>query len=175
MRSTIVLLLLTIAGCGVLSVGPFPRTTIPVEIAVPQDQRLELVLAATGAQIYRCDPKSDAAGRFEWTPQGPDARLRDVADRYWGRLYAGPTWAADDGSKVVGTVQARVDASIKSAIPWLRLGAKSAGAGLLTNVTTIQQVSTAGGQAPAGGCTEPDHGRILRVDYSADYYFYVPR
>ena len=170
------LLLPVVAGCAVLAVGPFPRTIIPAEIAAPQNQRLELIVTAAGVQIYRCDPKKDAPGRVEWTFQAPEARLRDVAGKSLGRHYAGPTWEGEDGSKIVGTMQARVDAPDKAAIPWLRLSAKSTGgAGLLANVTGIQRVSTVGGQAPAGGCAEPDQGRILRVDYSADYYFYVPR
>ena len=73
-------------------------------------------------------------------------------------------------------MQARVPAANKNAIPWLRLDAKSTGgAGLLANVTGIQRVSTAGGLPPAAGCAAPDHGRIVRVEYAADYYFYVPR
>jgi hypothetical protein len=170
------LLLPIVTGCSVLAVGPFPRTIIPAEIAAPPNQRLELIVAAVGAQIYRCDAKKDAPGRFEWVFQAPEARLRDVAGKSFGRHYAGPTWEADDGSKIVGTVQTRIDAPAKTAIPWLRLAAKATGgAGLLANVTSIQRVSTVGGEAPAGGCAEPDQGRILRVDYSADYYFYVPR
>lgn len=169
------LLLTIVAGCSVLAVGPFPRTIIPAEIAAPPNQRLELIVAAVGVQIYRCDPKKDAPGRFEWVFQAPEARLRDVAGKSFGRHYAGPTWEAEDGSKIVGTEQARIDAPDKTAIPWLRLGAKSTGAGLLANVTSILRVSTVGGQPRAGGCAEPDQGRILRVDYGADYYFYVAR
>lgn len=170
------LLLPIMAGCSVLAVGPFPRTIIPAAIATPQNQRLELIVTAVGVQIYRCDARKDAPGRFEWVFQAPEARLRDVAGKSLGRHYAGPVWEADDGSKVLGTVQARIDAPSRAAIPWLRIGAKSSGAaGMLASVTGIQQVSTVGGQPPAGGCAEPDQGRILRVDYSADYYFYVPR
>jgi hypothetical protein len=169
------LLLPIVAGCSVLAAGPFPRTIIPAEIAAPQNQRLELIVAAVGVQIYRCDAKKDAPGRFEWTFQAPEARLRGVAGKSFGRHYAGPTWEAEDGSKIVGTEQARIDAPDKTAIPWLRLAGKSTGPGLLANATSIQRVSTVGGQPPAGGCREPDQGRILRVDYSADYYFYVPR
>ena len=170
------LLLPMVAGCSALAVGPFPRSTIPAEIAAPQNHRLELAVAAIGVQIYRCDPKKDAPGQFEWAFQAPEARLRDVAGKSFGRHYMGPTWEADDGSKIVGTVQARVDAPDKAAIPWLRLSAKSSGAaGPLATVTGIQRVSTVGGQPPAGGCPATDQGRVLRVDYSADYYFYVPR
>jgi hypothetical protein len=170
------LLLATVAGCGVLAVGPFPKTIIPAEIAAPPNQRLALIAAAVGVQVYRCDPRKDAPGRFEWTFQAPEARLRDVVGKYLGRHYTGPTWEAEDGSKVVGTVQARVDAPDRNAIPWLRLRATSGGGiGLLAKVTSVLRVSTVGGQAPAGGCAEPDLGRILRVDYGADYYFYESR
>ena len=170
------LLLPIMAGCAVLALGPFPATTIPAEIAAPPNQRLELILAAAGVQIFRCAAKKDAPGQFEWVFQAPEARLRNVGGKYYGHLYAGPTWEAEDGSKITGTVQARIDAPDTSAVPWLRLAAKSTGgAGLFAAVTSIQQVSTVGGQAPARGCADPDQGRILRVDYRADYYFYVPR
>ena len=165
-----------LAGCGMLSVGAFPRTTIPAQIAAPADQRLALVAAAAGVQIYRCDPKKDAPGTSAWVFQAPEAILRDVAGRYIGKHYAGPTWEAEDGSKVVGAVDARRDAPESTAIPWLRLKTKSSGsAGTLTAVTSVLRLSTAGGQPPPGGCSEPDLGRIVRVEYSADYYFYVNR
>ena len=165
-----------LAGCGMLSVGAFPRTTIPAQIAAPADQRLALVAAAAGVQIYRCDPKKDAPGTSAWVFQAPEAILRDVAGRYMGKHYAGPTWQAEDGSKVVGTVDARRDAPDSTAIPWLRLKTKSSGsAGTLTAVTSVLRLSTAGGQPPPGGCSEPDRGRIARVEYTADYYFYVKR
>jgi FtsP/CotA-like multicopper oxidase with cupredoxin domain len=170
------LLLPLLAGCGALAVGAFPRTSIPAEIAPPQNQRLELIAAAAGVMVYRCDPKKDAPGKFEWAFQAPEARLRDIAGKSLGRHYAGPTWEAEDGSKVVATLQAQVAAPEKTAVPWVRLGAKSTGGpGLLANATTILRVSTAGGAPPAGGCSEPDHGRLLRVEFSADYYFYVSR
>jgi Protein of unknown function (DUF3455) len=176
MRWILGLLFPIVAGCSVLAVGPYPRIIIPAEIAAPSNQRLEWVLAAVGVQIYRCDAKKDAPGQFEWAFQAPEAQLRDVGGKSFGRHYAGPTWEAEDGSKVVGTVQARLDAPDKAAIPWLRLAAKSGGgAGALASVTTVLRVSTAGGQAPAGSCPATDQGRVLRVDYSADYYFYVPR
>ena len=176
MRWVPVLLLPIIAGCSALGVGPFPRTIIPAEIAAPQNQRLELVLAAVGAQSYRCDSKVDAPGRPDWVMQETEARLRDVGGTYFGRHFAGTTWEANDGSKVVGIVQASVAAPGRTGIPWLRFGAKSSGgAGLLANVNTVLLVSTVGGLPPGGGCTELDRGRILRVDYNADYYFYVPR
>ena len=168
MRGVSGLLSLVVAGCGMLEVGVYPRTTIPAEIAAPANQRLALVAVGNGVQAYRCDPKPDAPGRYEWAYQAPEAWLRDVAGKSLGRHYAGPTWELTDGSKIVVTS--------KSDIPWLRLAARSTGgAALLANVTAIQQVNTSGGQAPAAGCTQLDQGRILRIEFTADYNFYVPR
>ena len=172
--------LLSIVGAcstlSTLSVGPFARTIVPSEIAAPASHKLDLVVAATGVQIYRCDAKKDAPGALEWAFQAPEATLRDVGGRYIGKHYGGPTWEAEDGSKIVGTVDARRDAPEKSAIPWLRLKARSTGGpGTLANVTGVLRVSTSGGQPPAGGCNDTERGRIVRVGYTADYYFYVNR
>lgn len=170
---------IAISGCGILpsfSAGAFPRVSIPSEIAASSTQKLELIVAATGIQIYRCDAKAGAPGIYEWVFQAPEAVLRDVGGKHVGKHYAGPTWEAEDGSRIVGTVEARRDAPDKSSIPWLRLTTRStAGSGTFSPVTAILRVSTTGGMPPQGRCSEPDHGRILRVDYTADYYFYVNR
>jgi hypothetical protein len=171
---------LLLAGCGMswvpsLSVGTFSRVPVPADIAPASNQKLEYVLAAKGVQIYRCDAKKDAPGQFEWTFQAPDAILRDPGGRYVGKHYAGPTWEAEDGSKVAGTVQARHDAGPRT-IPWLRLGTRSTGgAGIFAGVTTIVRIDTNGGVAPASGCDAAEQGKILRVGYSADYNLYVTR
>lgn len=176
MRSMIVWFLPAIAGCGFLATTTFPHTSIPSEIAVGSGERLEMIASARGVQIYRCDPKKDAAGQFEWVFQAPEANLVDDRGTKAGRHYAGPTWEALDGSKVVGTVQARKDAPDRRSIPWLRLAARSTGGpGVLSNVRTVLRVSTSGGVPSVSSCRSDEQGRINRVDYRADYYFYVPR
>ena len=169
----------SLGGCGSfsfgsLSVGTFSRFAVPGELAPPANQKLDRVIAAKGVQIYRCDPKKDQPGKVEWVFQAPEAILRDTAGKYVGKHYAGPTWEAEDGSKVVGTVQASVAAPGRSSIPWLRLSTRSTGgAGVFAGVTTIVRVGTSYGLPPAGGCNELEQGRIVRVEYDADYNFYV--
>ena len=49
---------IAVSGCGMLpsvSMGAFPRASIPSEIAASSTQKLELIAAATGIQTYRCD------------------------------------------------------------------------------------------------------------------------
>ncbi|MBK8739993.1 MAG: DUF3455 domain-containing protein [Betaproteobacteria bacterium] len=106
----------------------------------------------------------------------PEAELLDAGGRSVGRHGAGPYCQASDGSKVVGKLKARVDAPSASAIPWLLLEATTAGPdGAFSKVTSIQQVNTAGGLAPAAGCTPVTAGAMARMPYTADYRLFVAR
>lgn len=90
--------------------------------------------------------------------------------------FAGPTWEASDGSRVVGERKAKADAPQASAIPWLLLAAKSHGGdGALAKVSLLQRVETTGGKAPASGCDAAHANVEQRMAYTASYYFYAPR
>jgi hypothetical protein len=90
-----------------------------------------------------------------------------------GQHYAGPTWEANDGSKVMGEVKAKADAPEAKTIPWLLLAARShAGNGIFSQVNWIQRVNTVGGTAPTGGCDRAYQNREIGINYTADYYFY---
>src|ERR1700674_3930984 len=93
------------------------------ELNVPDDGSVLLFSGlGEGSQIYACSPKPDGAGQ-EWKLKAPDAAVTDGSGVKL-RHYAGPTWEAGDGSKVVGDVKARAQVD-QAAIPWLLLGAKS--------------------------------------------------
>ena len=57
----------------------------------------------------RMPRKAADASCPEWVFVAPEARLVDANGMLVGHHYAGPTWEAGDGSKVVGTVKAKVD------------------------------------------------------------------
>src|SRR5690242_1800529 len=97
-----------------------PTVDIPDSLKPAAGESLAMVVAAKGVQIYEC-----RAG--EWAFVAPEAELFDPSGKTVGRHYAGPSWEAADGSKVVGTVKARANAPAPDAIPWLLLGAKSVG------------------------------------------------
>jgi hypothetical protein len=163
-----------ISGCVTSKVATMP--SVPEPLRVPASQILIQQVHATGVQIYECRAGKDNPERFEWTFKAPEAELRDRANRLFGRHYAGPTWEAVDGSKVVGEVSARDAGPDPDAIPWLLLKATStSGRGVLSNTKSIQRISTSGGKAPAGGCNGTLIGKELRVPYQAEYYFYAPR
>jgi hypothetical protein len=141
---------------------------------VPDRLVLAQEVPAAGVQIYDCTASKTDPSRFEWVFRAPEAQLFDKSGRTIGKHYAGPTWEGSDGSKVVGDVKGRDDGPDPDAIPWLLLAAKSAsGSGAFGRTQAIQRVNTAGGKAPATGCTAAEAGREARVPYKAVYYFYV--
>lgn len=161
------------AGCG--SSGPKPPD-VPQPLKPPAGQEPFLEYLASGVQIYECLPKQGQAGVYEWAFRAPDATLTDWSGRPLGKHYAGPTWEAADGSRVLGEVKARDPGPDPKAIPWLLLGAKSTfGRGVLTPTASIQRVATAGGVAPTDPCGAANANQFARVPYTATYFFYKAR
>ena len=149
---------------------------VPAALKVPDTQVLTVAARGAGVQIYVCQASGSDPARFAWTLKAPEATLRYQAGRELGRHYAGPTWEANDGSKVVGELVAHDDGTDPTAIPWLLLRARQTeGSGIFGNVQSIQRLHTVGGRAPTTGCDSGYSGTETRVAYSADYYFYAAR
>ncbi len=165
------LVLMIIAGCAHSNVGKSP--SVPEVLRVPPGEVLIRELQAVGVQIYECQAIKGEPAAFRWIFKAPEAELRNQAGMVVGRHYAGPTWEANDGSKVVGEVLARDDGADPKAIPWLLLSVKSASdSGLFSHIKNIQRINTSGGNAPSGGCNEALAAKETRVPYKADYLFY---
>jgi hypothetical protein len=146
---------------------------IPDGLQPPSGQVLALAVQGTGVQIYECKAAKEDPSRFSWTLKAPEADLKDLSGNFVGKHYAGPTWEASDGSKVVGEVVAKHDAPDPASIPWLLLRAKStSGSGLFSAIASIQRLQTSGGSAPALKCDNSQSGKESRVPYSALYRFY---
>jgi hypothetical protein len=158
---------------GCTTTAPPVAVAIPETLRAPAGQVLVTELHASGVQIYDCKSAKEDVARYEWTLRAPEADLVAPKGRLLGKHYAGPTWESIDGSKVVGAVVARDPGPDGTAIPWLLLRAAStSGPGIFAQVQSIQRVHTAGGKAPAGGCSAADGGKQLRVPYTADYRFF---
>jgi hypothetical protein len=186
-----------LAGCA--HDRPRPPTDVPPALQAPAGQKLARMLHATGVQIYQCKASAKDPSRYTWIYQEPKADLSDGSGKNIGRHYAGPTWEADDGSKVVAEVVARVDAprapgvaapvvtapgvaapapaaTTPIGIQWLLLRAKSnTGKGIFAKVQSIQRLDTIGGLTPPDPCDATHAEQRTRVPYSADYYFYNGR
>jgi hypothetical protein len=162
------LLLIAEAIWAQLAPGTPPKA--PKELQPPTGEVLLLHLKGKGNQIYVCQ---NAAGSYAWKLKAPDAKLLGDRGELAGRHFAGPTWEATDGSRVVGKLVATVPSPESGSIPWLLVTAASHdGAGIMARVQTIQRLETKGGIAPATGCGATSANEEVAVPYEANYYFY---
>jgi hypothetical protein len=151
-----------------LSAAEQTPPAVPDELKPLAGEELLFHALASGDQIYTCDGS-------KWTLRGPDAKLPDEAGRQVASHFAGPTWQSSDGSRVTGTPVANATPDPES-IPWLLLKATGhEGDGVMKNVSSIQRLHTKGGKAPTSACTASRKDEKVRIHYTADYYFYVPR
>jgi len=160
-RNTVLALLLL---SGMLS-SVRAETTLPDAIAAPGETTV-LTLHAEGAQVYECKASPD--GKLAWAFREPIATLL-LDGKTVGRHYAGPNWEHIDSSAVVGKAVGNAPGATPSDIPWLKLTVTSGrGTGILSGVTTVQRINTAGGKLD-GECDKP--GTYRNAPYSADYVF----
>lgn len=160
------------AVAGILA-GAAGAQQVPEALQTPPNEQLVVQVHAKGQQIYSC--KVDGA-QAAWTLKAPDAQLFDKDGKAFGKHFAGPSWEASDGSRVVGKAAANAPSPDADAIPWLLVKVVShEGQGVLTPVTSIQRINTKGGKAPASGCDAGHAGQEVRVAYSADYLFFAPK
>jgi hypothetical protein len=146
---------------------------VPQQLQPPANEQLFLQVHAKGDQVYAC--KADVE-QYAWILKAPDAQLFDKNGKPFGRHFAGPSWEANDGSRVTGQAVGNAPSPDAISIPWLLVKIVSHdGNGVLSRATNIQRLNTKGGKAPSSGCDESHAGQELRVPYSADYLFYAPK
>jgi hypothetical protein len=171
-RSYLLMLVLAVATVSVAR-AHVAATTLPSNLTVPDHNVLLFKTSATGVQLYACKPRADDPNAYVWTFLAPSADLLNDAGEKVGTHGAGPFWASDDGSQVVGKVLERADAPDASAIPWLLLEVTShEGTGVFSDITYIQRVDTVGGIAPADGCDASTANAERAVPYTATYVYY---
>ena len=157
---------------GIATAAP-SAPEVPDGIAVEEGNKPFLIGHAVGVQIYRCNGAS-------WGPVAPRANLYGDNGQLIATHFAGPSWQARDGSKVVAQrIKDPVMVDL-TAIPWLLLEAKQVTAGpdgaRLAGTTFIQRINTTGGLAPdASTCTAATAGAEEEVPYTADYVFWKKR
>jgi uncharacterized protein DUF3455 len=161
------------ATLGVATVAHAKPPVVPAAIAVEKGHKAYLEAHAVGVQIYSCNGTA-------WSLVAPRANLYDRRGKLIATHYAGPTWEAKDGSKVVGARVAGVNVDA-TAIDWLLLRAASTAEGPrggddLADTTFIQRIHTTGGLAPAAAnCTPATSGTTVEIPYTADYVFWKAR
>lgn len=165
-------LLLTLAAIGpslLVACATIPSSTdAAASIDPPQAERV-MTLAASGVQTYSCE--FDSQHHLGWVFKSPQAILFDTRGQAVVHHSAGPSWEAEDGSRIQGRVIAQHASATPASIPQLLLEAHStAGSGMLSAIRYVQRVHTVGGLAPSAPCsTEHETGNS---PYLADYVFY---
>jgi uncharacterized protein DUF3455 len=189
---TAAIVVLTLAIAAPHAAGPVIVTPpVPTDLVVPAGNTAFLIGHAQGTQNYVCLPKGSG---FAWTLFGPQATLFDGNgnQQITHFLSANPiengtlraTWqhSGDTSRAWAAAIATSSDSAYVApgAIPWLKLQVVGAQYGpsfghKLTETTFIQRVNTAGGVAPATGCSvSTDLGQRAFVPYTADYIFYRP-
>jgi hypothetical protein len=155
------------------TIRPLPAQQIPQQLQPSANEQLLLQVHAKGDQIYLC---KEGVTEFAWELKAPDAQLFDKDGKPFGKHFAGPSWQANDGSRVTGRAVANAPSPDPNSVAWLLITAVSHdGTGVLSRATTIQRISTKGGKPPASGCDSAHAGQEIRVPYTADYLFYAPK
>lgn len=161
---------LLLAAFPVLAQQP---PAIPTTLQVPAGHALKFSARAQGFQVYQCAQDKVDPKLYAWNFTGPQADLFDATGNKIISHYAGPTWEAKDGSKVVGTVKVTEKSPDPDAISWLLLEAKPSGpVGTMNSIRYVQRLQTSGGKAPTDGCKADTVGTSKNVEYLAQYYFY---
>jgi S-formylglutathione hydrolase FrmB len=162
-----------VTGVAALSGAQAAQATPPPSLAPPAGNVPFLLGHGDGVQNYRC---AAAAPGFTWQFVAPRATLTDDRGNVIISHFGGPSWQANDGSKVVGKLVSSRTVS-RRAIPWLLLTATSSpapeGGGVLADATFVQRLRTHGGLAPdASTCDARTAGVTAEVPYTADYVFW---
>src|SRR5213593_2573304 len=150
---------------SLLALPGIVHAEVPAAIAAPGESAVA-TWHAEGAQVYECKAASD--GKLAWAFREPIATLL-LDGKTVGRHYAGPNWEHIDSSAVVGKAVGNASGATANDIPWLKLTVTSGrGTGILSGVTTVQRINTAGGKLE-GDCDKA--GSYRNAPYSADYVF----
>jgi hypothetical protein len=146
---------------------------VPQQLQPPANEQLFVQVHAKGDQVYTCKADVD---QYAWILKAPDAQLFGKDGKPFGKHFGGPSWEANDGSRVTGQAVANAPSPDPNSIPWLLVKVVSHdGSGVLSRATSVQRINTKGGKAPSTGCDESHAADELRVPYSADYLFYASK
>jgi hypothetical protein len=160
---SIIAIALTLSACA-MTPAVAPSSAID-----PPGAERAMTLVASGVQTYVC--KFDAQHHPEWVFRSPQATLFDASGREVVTHAAGPSWKAEDGSRIVGHAIAQWPSATKASVPQLLLETHStAGSGILSSVRYVQRVNTIGGLMPSQPCTTVDE--VGSSPYLAEYVFY---
>jgi len=161
------------AAAPLPSAEPPPRPSLGLfsRIKAPDTVEPAFELAATGVQIFRCEPGRDG---YRWAFRLPEAELRDSRGQVLAHHGTGYSFEHVDGSRLLGTIVEHDSADNGQSVPWLLLQTQAFGHGQFENIAYVQRIETQAGMPPAQ-CSAEQVNQVLRVPFSANFVFYRPR
>ncbi len=158
---------------GMLAILLGQVAAAPPVLSVPSGAVMKVSLEGRGMQVYTCAAKAGIAA-YGWTFTAPSAVLVDPqGGDPEGRHYAGPTWEAIDGSRVIGHLRAKSPSPGEEGVDWLLFDGTPSGQGEFGRIVYVRRVATRGGKMPTTGCDADHLGETEGVPYSATYEFYT--
>src|ERR1700693_818609 len=94
---------LAAGAMAMIFAGAAGAPQVPEALRAPANEQLLVQVHAKGEPIYSCKVDGPQAG---WTLKAPEAQLFDKNGKAFGKHFAGPSWEASDGSRVVGKAEA---------------------------------------------------------------------
>lgn len=150
---------------------------VPPILQVPADNAVVWRAPANGFITYQCVMTQTDGARPAWVAIKSEAVLANGTPN-GGGVYSSPPeqWKAADGSTLTGMEVVRANAAPDRLYDQLVLANPSRGVGILTGVTYIQRLVSAGGAAPqADQCHTATLKQQVRVAYQAEYVFWKPQ
>jgi hypothetical protein len=173
-RIPYVFALLGFAALPALSAVPVPSGLASRLLAGPDEEPV-FMLSARGTNLFQCKARVEDPNTHAWYFVAPEAILYEGTRPAGTHRAVGQFESDSDRTSVFGMLRATQHGGADN-LPWAAMRAAPTGdSGMFGGVTTIQRVNTAGGVAPAEGCTAANAGNETRVNFSADYYFYKRR
>jgi hypothetical protein len=168
-----------LAAMGILLLAgaesSFAKEAVPAQLQPPGGEKALFEAHAEGMQIYVSTQQAGEA--LKWVLEAPLADLTAQQDKFVIHHYVGPSWEANDGSKIWLAEHEKPVAvaapNPNSDIPWLLLKVThdpDPAAGVLGKVDYVQRISTKGGIMPSKPPLRPN--TKVGVPYTATYVFY---
>jgi hypothetical protein len=144
---------------------------LPEQIRARLQETVFATFMVKGVQLYECRVVRADPAAYGWAFIATEAALFDAAGNRIAEHYAGPSWHAEDGSRMTGQLRAEIDPPRRGAVVWQLFRVIPGGRpGLFSRASSLQQVNTAGGVMPPIVCHHGNAGAIARVPYTADHY-----
>jgi hypothetical protein len=162
---------------GLVTLAPLAvaNNSLPALMQVPADNAIAWNAHANGHITYVCQTIRTDGAKLAWIIKSASATLGNSSERLSGTYTSPPeTWKSADGSALTGMEIVRAHAGADRLYDQLVLANPSVGVGVLTGVTYIQRLVSAGGAPPQTPCANSNVGEQVKVAYQANYVFWKP-